>query len=86
MRQPPWVRWESIVATLRQAGAGTGSEQELRHRLVEQGRLVRIASSFVHLPPGQVDDGIDAALAELGSIGGGRPGWRSSCSTRPATP
>ena len=59
----------AIVATLRLVDAGTGSEQELRHRLVEQGRLVRIASSFVHLLPGQVDDGVDAALAELGSMG-----------------
>jgi diguanylate cyclase (GGDEF)-like protein/PAS domain S-box-containing protein len=60
----------AVVATLRLADAATESEQELRHRLVEQGRLVRIASTFVHLPPGQVDDGVDAALAELGSMGG----------------
>ncbi len=60
----------SIVVTMRQAESGTDTEQELRHRVVEQGRLVRIASSFVHQPPGQVDAGIDAALAELGNIGG----------------
>ena len=59
-----------VVATLRLADVSSEVERELRQRLVDQGRLVRIASSFVHLPPGQVDDGVDAALAELGSMGG----------------
>ncbi len=59
----------AVAATLRLAEPSTEAEQELRQRLVDQGRLVRIASAFVHLPPDQLDEGVDAALAELGSMG-----------------
>jgi diguanylate cyclase (GGDEF)-like protein/PAS domain S-box-containing protein len=57
-----------VVATLRLQNPASEVEHELRQRLVEQGRLVRIASSFVHLPAGQLDDGVEAALAELGGL------------------
>jgi diguanylate cyclase (GGDEF)-like protein/PAS domain S-box-containing protein len=59
----------AVVATLRLADHSSDAEEELRQRLVEQGRLVRVASTFVHLRGDQVDDGVQAALAELGSMG-----------------
>ncbi len=58
----------AVIATLRLADPADEVEQELRQRLVEQGRLVRIASSFVQLPHVQLDDGVEAALAELGGL------------------
>jgi diguanylate cyclase (GGDEF)-like protein/PAS domain S-box-containing protein len=59
----------ATVATLRAPDAAGDIERELRNRLINEGRLVRIASSFVHLPSSQLDEGVEAALTELGSMG-----------------
>ena len=59
----------TVVATLRPVDATSEVEQELRQRLVAESRLVRIASTFVHTPAERLDDSVDEALAELGSMG-----------------
>jgi diguanylate cyclase (GGDEF)-like protein/PAS domain S-box-containing protein len=59
----------TVVATLRPVDATSEVEQELRQRLVAESRLVRIASTFVHTPAERLDDNVDDALAELGSMG-----------------
>ena len=51
-----------------------------------EGRLVRIASSFVHLPSGQVDDGVDARAGRAGQHGRGRPGRDRPVRRAPARP
>ena len=59
----------TVIATLRPVDATSEIEQELRQRLVAESRLVRIASTFVHTPAERLDDNVDDALAELGSMG-----------------
>jgi diguanylate cyclase (GGDEF)-like protein/PAS domain S-box-containing protein len=59
----------TVIATLRPVDATSEIEQELRQRLVAESRLVRIASTFVHTPAELLDDNVDNALAELGSMG-----------------
>jgi diguanylate cyclase (GGDEF)-like protein len=46
------------------------TERELRHRLINEGRLVRLASAFVNLPADRIDEGVIAALEEMGGMSG----------------
>ena len=60
----------SIVVTLRRFDGDLDIERELRQRLISEGRLVRLASSFVTLPAEQIDESVDVALEELGGMSG----------------
>jgi diguanylate cyclase (GGDEF)-like protein/PAS domain S-box-containing protein len=60
----------AAVLTLRPAGEGADEVMELHRRLVNEDRLTRLASSFVHLPSYRVEEGIDKALAEMGGLEG----------------
>jgi diguanylate cyclase (GGDEF)-like protein len=48
----------------------TEGERLLRGRLVNEGRLVRLASAFVNLPADHLDDGVGIALEEMGGMAG----------------
>jgi len=60
----------AVVVTLRRIDAASDVEGELRQRLISEGRLVRLASAFVTLPADQLDEGVDAALEEMGGMSG----------------
>jgi len=60
----------AVVVTLRRIDAVSDVEGELRQRLISEGRLVRLASAFVTLPAEQLDEGVDAALEEMGGMSG----------------
>jgi diguanylate cyclase (GGDEF)-like protein/PAS domain S-box-containing protein len=60
----------AAVLTLRPAGENADDAIELHRRLVNEDRLTRLASSFVHLPSFRVEEGIDKALAEMGGLEG----------------
>jgi diguanylate cyclase (GGDEF)-like protein/PAS domain S-box-containing protein len=59
----------ALAITLRPAD-GLNVERELRQRLVNEDRLTRLARAFMALPVDRFDEGIDAALAEMGSLEG----------------
>jgi len=77
-----WVRTEActgpdledlggVALTLRPIPDGDfDPQQQLRQRLVNEARLTRLASAFVHLPAAEVDDGVEVALREMGSLVG----------------
>ena len=50
--------------------SSSDTERELRQRLINEGRLVRIASAFVNLPADRTDEGVLAALGEMGGMSG----------------
>ena len=60
----------SFLVTLRRVGASTDVEEQLRNRLANEGRLVRLASAFVDLSVDALDDGVEQALAEMSGLGG----------------
>ena len=59
-----------VVATLRRHDEHSELERQLRQRLVNEGRLVRLASAFVHLGTDQLEEGVAAALSEMGGLSG----------------
>jgi diguanylate cyclase (GGDEF)-like protein/PAS domain S-box-containing protein len=77
-----WVRVEActgpdleplggVALTLRPVPADDfDPEQQLRQRLLNEARLTRLASAFVHLPSAEVDEGVENALREMGSLVG----------------
>jgi len=60
----------SLVMTMRAVHDATTVEQKLRQALVSEDRLTRLARTFLHMPAGSFDDGVDLALAEMGSLEG----------------
>jgi diguanylate cyclase (GGDEF)-like protein/PAS domain S-box-containing protein len=60
----------SFLVTLREIGASTDVEQQLRSRLANEARLVRLASAFVNLSADALDDGVEQALSEMSGLGG----------------
>jgi diguanylate cyclase (GGDEF)-like protein/PAS domain S-box-containing protein len=58
----------AMVVTLRRSGAMPITEQALRERLVNEDRLVSLASTFVGLPLDHFDDGVRDTLDVLGSM------------------
>ena len=58
----------SMVVTARRSGAVPITEQALRERLVNEDRLVSLASTFVGLPMERFDEGVQDTLALLGSM------------------
>jgi diguanylate cyclase (GGDEF)-like protein/PAS domain S-box-containing protein len=58
------------VATLRPTDRTTGIEKELRERLANEDRLVKLASTFVGLPLGEFEEGVEATLFQVGSLHG----------------
>ena len=60
----------SFLVTLREIGASTDVEQQLRTRLANEARLVRLASAFVNLSADALDDGVEEALSEMSGLGG----------------
>jgi diguanylate cyclase (GGDEF)-like protein/PAS domain S-box-containing protein len=58
----------SMVVTARRSGAVPITEQALRERLVNEDRLVSLASTFVGLPMERFDEGVHDTLAVLGSM------------------
>ncbi|MBI2704432.1 MAG: EAL domain-containing protein [Actinobacteria bacterium] len=60
----------SIVLTLRPLTERFEVESELRQRLVNEDRLTRLARSFLGLSMDRFDDGVQRALAEMGSMDG----------------
>jgi len=60
----------AAVVTFRRASDQTGMEAQLRGRLVNEGRLVRLASAFVNLSSDHLDDGVNTALEEMGGLAG----------------
>jgi diguanylate cyclase (GGDEF)-like protein/PAS domain S-box-containing protein len=59
-----------VVLTLRPVADDVDPSQALRQRLLNEARLTRLASAFVHLPASEVDDGVQVALREMGSLVG----------------
>jgi diguanylate cyclase (GGDEF)-like protein/PAS domain S-box-containing protein len=64
---PAVATFGAVVLTVRRRSTHGGAEQELRVRLANEDRLTRIATSFVSVPWDRFDEGVDAALVELGS-------------------
>ena len=60
----------TFLVTLRKVGDSSEVEQQLRTRLANEARLVRLASSFVNPPADVHDDGVERALAEMSGLGG----------------
>ncbi len=60
----------AFLVTLREIGASTDVEQQLRSRLANEARLVRLASAFVNLSADALDDGVEQALSEMSGLGG----------------
>ena len=60
----------TFLVTLRKVGDSTEVEQQLRTRLANEARLVRLASCFVNLSADDLDDGVERALAEMSGLGG----------------
>ncbi|HEY5156014.1 MAG TPA: EAL domain-containing protein [Acidimicrobiales bacterium] len=60
----------TFFVTLREIGPSTDVEQQLRSRLANEARLVRLASAFVNLSADALDDGVEQALAEMSGLGG----------------
>jgi diguanylate cyclase (GGDEF)-like protein len=52
------------------SGSTPGLEAELRRRLANEDRLTRLATTFVHTAVDDFDEGVRAALAEIGSLEG----------------
>ena len=52
------------------SGSTSDLEVELRRRLANEDRLTRLATTFVHTAVDGFDDGVRAALAEIGSLDG----------------
>ncbi len=67
---PEVAAFGAAVVTLRMLDAQTEAERQLRGRLVNEGRLVRLASAFVNLPADHLDDGVGIALEEMGGMAG----------------
>jgi diguanylate cyclase (GGDEF)-like protein/PAS domain S-box-containing protein len=67
---PDVAPFGGAVVTLRPVEGQSESERELRGRLVDEGRLVRLASAFVNLPADRLDDGVNTALEEMGGLAG----------------
>ena len=58
----------AAVATLRPVDRTTAVERELRERLANEDRLVKLTSTFVGTPVDQFDAGVEAMLFQLGSL------------------
>ncbi len=58
----------SLLLTLRLESSVSIAERALRTRVLNDDRLVRLSSAFVHLSTDDFDKGLDAAMAELGSL------------------
>src|SRR4051812_46613347 len=67
---PEVAPFGAALVTLRLVDSQTEAERQLRGRLVNEGRLVRLASAFVNLPVDQLDARVDTALAEMGGLAG----------------
>ena len=67
---PEVAPFGAAVVTLRMIDGQTEAERRLRGRLVNEGRLVRLASAFVNLPADHLDDGVNTALEEMGGLAG----------------
>ncbi len=67
---PEVAPFGAAVVTLRLVDAQTEAERQLRGRLVNEARLVRLASAFVNLSADDLDRGVDAALEEMGGMSG----------------
>ncbi|MGZ4707506.1 MAG: sensor domain-containing protein [Acidimicrobiales bacterium] len=67
---PEVAPFGAAVVTLRMVDGQTEAERQLRGRLVNEGRLVRLASAFVNLPADRLDEGVDTALGEMGGLAG----------------
>jgi diguanylate cyclase (GGDEF)-like protein/PAS domain S-box-containing protein len=77
-----WVRVEACTGPDLEAVGGVAltlrpvpdddfdPQQQLRQRLLNEARLTRLASAFVHLPANEVDEGVEGALREMGSLVG----------------
>jgi diguanylate cyclase (GGDEF)-like protein/PAS domain S-box-containing protein len=60
----------AFIVTLRRVGDSSDVEQQLRERLANESRLVRLASAFVDLSADRLEDGIEDALAEMSGLRG----------------
>ncbi len=58
----------SLVLTLRLESSVSVAERALRTRVLNDDRIVRLSSAFLHLPADEFDKGLDVAMAELGSL------------------
>ncbi len=57
-----------FVLTFRPPESVDPERRALLQRLVEESRLVRLASAFLHVESGRFEDGLDRALAELAGL------------------
>lgn len=58
------------VATIRPVSNVDAAERQLRERLANEDRLVKLATTFVNNPVEQFDDGVEATLFQIGSLHG----------------
>jgi diguanylate cyclase (GGDEF)-like protein/PAS domain S-box-containing protein len=65
---PTIAPWGALVLTLRPVDDVRPTEQDLRQRELNEGRLVRLASSFLHYPVDDFERGLDDAVVELAGL------------------
>jgi diguanylate cyclase (GGDEF)-like protein/PAS domain S-box-containing protein len=67
---PDIAPFGSGLATVRRLDHASRAEQELRERLINEERLVRLTTTFMRIPIDQFDEGVQATLTQLGALKG----------------